>query len=210
MSVLSGKTQAMNIGKAKSSQTVATVRGGATLKNNRNILGAVDKSKNTTDLPNRKIENKSFINKAFDWIKAKPGKAAAIGAGVITAATAAVALPILLCKSKNSKPPQAMKDKENNPKKDLKKNEIENQKEVQGENKGNPEGNLGENLEEEKEEVKEEEKKEVKEEEKKEVKVEEKKEVKVEEKKEVKVEEKKEVKKRKNRNYKYCKPSCEY
>ena len=176
-SILGGKASAaQNI---KTGQTVAAV-GGATLKNNKNNLSAMDKSKSATDLSGRKIENKSFINKAVDWIKAKPGKAAAIGAGVIAATTAAVALPILLCKSKNSKPPQVIKDKGNNPKKDLKKNEIENQKEVQGENKGNPEGNLGEkpgenpeenpvenseenpvkNLEEVKEEVKKEEKKE--------------------------------------------------
>ena len=115
-SILGGKAQAVQ--NIKTGQTVAAV-GGATLKNNKNNLSAMDKSKSATDLSGRKIENKSFINKAVDWIKAKPGKAAAIGAGVITAATAAVALPILLCKSKNSKPPQVIKDKGNNPKKDL-------------------------------------------------------------------------------------------
>ena len=69
-SILGGKASAAQ--NVKTGQTIATV-GGATLKNNKNILGAVDKSKNTTDLPSRKIENKSFINKAVDWIKAKPG-----------------------------------------------------------------------------------------------------------------------------------------
>ncbi len=54
----------------------------------------------------------------MDWIKAKPGKATAIGAGVVAAATAAVALPILLSKSKNSKTPQ--KAKGENPLGDLK------------------------------------------------------------------------------------------
>ena len=197
-SILGGKAQAVQ--NINTGQTVAAV-GGATLKNNKNNLSAMDKSKSATDLSGRKIENKSFINKAVDWIKAKPGKAAAIGAGVITAATAAVALPILLCKSKNSKPPQVIKDKGNNPKKDLKKNEIENQKEFQGENKGNlgekpkekpeekpgenpgenPRENPGENLvknpggnlEEKKEEVKVEKKKEEKKEKKKEEKKEE-------------------------------------